>query len=177
MRRETLWTLAGVAAVAGGFVDLIGPLLYPHMVEQAQLLTYVGIDLFLLLGMLGLQSATGQATGWAGLVGFVTAVGGVLLVRSSAANVLGPSTYAIASAVWAIGMAIWGLAQLRPRTPFRWAGQLWFFAVLVPLAPMMFGDRRPSHQHEAHALFALGFIVLGVQLVRVSRASGEDRPT
>jgi len=174
MRRETLWVLAGIAAVVGGLTDLVGPLLYPHLAEPARQAVYVLIDVLLLFGLLGLQSAAGRAMGWFGLVGFVVAVSGVLLVRSSSANVLGPSTYTIAASVWAVGMAIIGLAQLRPRTPFRMAGYLWMLTVIIPLVAMLFRDHRPSQQAFAHALFALGFIVTGVQLVRQGRASTGD---
>jgi hypothetical protein len=170
MRRETLLTLAGAATVLGGLIDLLGPLAYPHMAQQPKLMIYVLIDVLLLFGLIGLQSAAGRAAGWLGLVGFVLAVSGVLLVRSSAANVLGPSTYPIGSGVWAIGMAIMGLAQLRPRTRFRVAGYLWMLAVGLPLVAMIFRDHRPSTLATAHILFALGFIAVGVQLIRQPRA-------
>ena len=99
MRQETVWRLAGVAAVLGGLIDLVGPLLYPHMAQPARLLTYVLIDVLLLFGMLGVQSVAGRAMGWLGLLGFVIAVTGVLLVRTSAAGIWGAASYTVASAV------------------------------------------------------------------------------
>ena len=68
MRQETVWRLAGLAAVIGGLIDLVGPLVYPHLAEPARQSTYVLIDLLLLFGMLGVQSVAGRATGWLGLV-------------------------------------------------------------------------------------------------------------
>ncbi|AZS22807.1 MULTISPECIES: hypothetical protein [unclassified Caulobacter] len=174
MDRNAVLRLAGLAAIVGGLIDLFGPLVYPHMAQQPKLITYVLIDVLLLLGLFGLLSATWRSTGWLGLAGFVVAVTGVLLVRSSATNVLGPSTDAIAAAVWAIGMAIIGVAQLRPRTPFRLAGCLWMLTVIIPLVAMLFQDHRASRSATAHALFALGFMVAGAQLVRRPQSISGD---
>ncbi|MDI1365549.1 MAG: hypothetical protein PSX79_11905 [bacterium] len=173
MRRGTLWILAGVAAILGGLVDLTGPLLYPHLAEPARQAVYVLIDGLLLFGLLGLQSATGRAIGWLGLAGFVAAVSAVLLVRSSATNVLGPQTYMLASSLWSIAMAVIGVALLRARAPYKVAAGLWIAALVIGLAGLALKDQGLAHRLAA-AAFALASVALGLGLIRQGRALSGD---
>jgi hypothetical protein len=173
MRRETLWVLAGIAAVVGGLIDLVGPLLYPHLAEPARQAVYVAIDVLLLFGLLGLQSAAGRAMGVTGLVGFVVAVSAILLVRSSATNVLGPATYALASSIWVVGMVVISAAILRKRLPFKTSAGLWIAALVIGLAGLALKDQGLAHRLAA-TCFALASVALGVQLVRQGRAVSGD---
>jgi hypothetical protein len=173
MRRETLWTLAGLAAVVGGLIDLAGPWLYPHLSEPARQAVYVLIDVLLLFGLLGLQSASGRAMGVLGLVGFAIAVSAVLLVRSSATNVLGGSTYALASSVWVIGMVVVAIAILRARLPYKTSAGLWIATLVVGLAGIALKDQGLAHRLAA-ACFALASVALGAQLIRQGRAVSGD---
>ena len=172
MRRETLWTLAGVAAFAGGLVDLAGPLLYPHMAEPARQAVYVLIDALLLFGMLGLQSAAGRMMGWPGLAGFIVAVTAILLVRSSATHVLGPQTYRIASSLWSTGMVMMSVCLLLARAPFRAPAVLWIATLVIGLAGLALKDQGLAHRLAA-ACFALAFVALGIQLIRQGRTAGD----
>jgi hypothetical protein len=167
MRQATLWRLAGLAAVLGGLIDLVGPLLYPHMAQPLRLSTYVAIDALLLFGMLGVQSVAGWIMGWPGLVGFVIAVSGVLLVRTSAAGIWGAASYTVASAVWSIGMVVIGAALLSKRAPFRMAAGLWIAAFAIGLAGLALKDQGLAHRLAAWC-FALGFVAAGVILARTS---------
>ena len=167
MRQETVWRLAGAAAVAGGLIDLVGPLVYPHLGQPLKLSTYVVIDVLLLFGMLGVQSVAGKATGWLGLAGFVIAVSGVLLVRTSAAGIWGEASYTVASAIWSIGMVVTGAAFLLKRAPFRVAAALWIAAFVIGLAGLALKDQGLAHR-LAGWCFALGFIAAGVILARTA---------
>ena len=167
MRQETVWRLAGLAAVVGGLIDLIGPLVYPHLSEPARQSTYVLIDLLLLFGMLGVQSVTGRTTGWLGLAGFVIAVTGVALVRTSAATIFGAASYVIASSIWSIGMVVTGVALLSKKGPFRLASALWIAAFVIGLAGLVLKDQGLAHRLAAWC-FALGFVAAGVILARTS---------
>ncbi|WP_201721626.1 hypothetical protein [Caulobacter sp. B11] len=173
MRRETLWRLAGVAAVVGGLVDLTGPLIYPHLTEPARQMVYVLIDLLLLFGLLGLQSAAGRVLGWPGLAGFVVAVTAVLLVRSSATNLLGPQSYMIAASLWSIAMAVIAVAVLRARAPFRTSAILWIAALVIGLVGLALKDQGLLHRLAASS-FALASVALGVDLIRQAKASTGD---
>ncbi|KQY29371.1 hypothetical protein ASD38_08430 [Caulobacter sp. Root487D2Y] len=167
MRQQTIWRLAGLAAVLGGTIDLFGPLLYPHLAEPVRLSTYVLIDVLLLFGMLGVQSVAGRVMGWPGLVGFVIAVSGVLLVRSSAAGIWGAASYTVASAVWSIGMVVVGAALLAGKGPFRAPAALWIAAFVIGLAGLALKDQGLAHR-LAGWCFALGFVAAGVILARTA---------
>lgn len=167
MRQQTIWRLAGLAAVLGGLIDLVGPLFYPHLTQPVRLSTYVLIDVLLLLGMLGVQSVAGRVMGWPGLVGFVIAVSGVLLVRTSAAGIWGGASYAVASAIWSIGMVVVGAALLAQKGPFRVAAALWIAAFLIGLAGLALKDQGLAHR-LAGWCFALGFVAAGVILARTA---------
>ena len=167
MRQQIVWRLAGVAAVAGGLIDLVGPLFYPHLAEPLKLSTYVLIDVLLLFGMLGVQSVAGRAMGWPGLVGFVVAVSGVLLVRTSAAGIWGAASYTVASAIWSIGMVVISVALLSKRGPFRMAAALWIAAFVIGLAGLALKDQGLAHRLAAWC-FALGFVAAGVILARTA---------
>ena len=173
MRRETLWVLAGIAAVVGGLTDLVGPLLYPHLAEPARQGVYVLIDVLLLFGMLGLQSAAGPTMGWPGLAGFVVAVTAILLVRSSATHVLGPQTYMIASSLWSIGMVMMSICLLLARATFRIPAILWIAAFVIGLAGLVLKDQGLAHRLAA-ASFALASIALGMDLIRLARTPSGD---
>ncbi len=165
MRQETVWRLAGVAAVLGGLIDLVGPLFYPHMAEPTRQATYVLIDVLLLLGMLGVQSATGRSTGWWGVVGLAVGVSAVLVVRSSMA--LGPGAYPIASALWVMGMVVMSLGILRAKGPLGGAASLWLLTFIIGVVGIGLEGQVPTHRLAA-AAFALGFIAAGVRLVQIS---------
>jgi len=173
MKRETLWILAGVAAVVGGLIDLAGPWLYPFLAEPARQAVYVLIDVLLLFGLLGLQSVAGRTMSALGLVGFVIAVSAVLLVRSSATHVLGSQTYMIASSLWSIGMVVMSVCLLLGRSPFRASAILWIAAPVIGLAGLVLKDHGLTHRLAA-ACFALAFVALGAQLIRQGRAVSGD---
>jgi hypothetical protein len=165
MRDQTLWKLAGVAALAGGLIDLAGPLVYPHLAESSRQVVYVVIDVLLLLGMLGVQFVTGRLTGWWGVVGLAIGASAVLVVRSSAA--LGPGVYPAAAAVWVIGMVLMSLGILRVRAPLGGAASLWLATFVIGLVGLGLKGQVPTHRIAA-AAFALGFVVAGVRLITLS---------
>jgi hypothetical protein len=167
MRQQTIWRLAGLAAVLGGVIEVLGPLAYPRMADPVRLSTYVLIDLLLLLGMLGVQSVARPVLGAPGLVGLVIAVTGVLLVRSSSAGIWGAASYTIASAIWSIGMVVVGATLLARKGPFRVASALWIAAFVIGLAGLVLKDQGLAHRLAAWC-FALGFVAAGVILARTA---------
>lgn len=165
MERASTLRLAGAAVLLGVAIDVVAPfLIYPRLVEPQPHLVYVLIDLLLLIGMLGARALSARATGLLGLAGFVLAVLGVLLVRTSSAEVFGAASYVIASAVWSIGMAVWAADLLRVRV-LRLAAGLWIAALLVGLAGLALKDHGPV-AHMAKMTFLLGFVAVGVQLFK-----------
>ena len=165
MENRSVLRLAGLATIAGAVIDIVAPfLIYPRLSGTQPHLVYVTIDLLLLIGMLGVRSVSGRSTGALGLIGFVVALFGVMLVRTSSARIFGETSYMIASSVWSIGMVVWSLALLRART-FRVSAWLWIAALVIGLVGVALKDHGPV-AHVAKMSFILGFVVAGVDLIR-----------
>lgn len=162
--RSTL-RLAGVATLAGAAIDVIAPLaIYPRLSQPWPHLIYVIIDLLLVIGMLGLRAASARSTGPLALAGFVLALLGVMLVRTSEAKIFGEASYMIASSAWSIGMVLWSVDLLKART-FRLAAALWIAALVVGLAGLVVKDGG-TIAHLAKWAFIGGFAVVGLELLR-----------
>ena len=166
MQSRTILRLAGVAAIAGAAVDILAPfLIYPRLADPWPHLVYAIIDFLLLLGMLGVWSASRKAASVLGLVGFVVAVFAVMLVRTSSAKIFGEATYMIGSSVWSIGTVVWSLDLLRAKGPFRIAAGLWIAALVIGLAGLALKDHGPI-AHVAKISFIAAFVCAGVGLIR-----------
>jgi hypothetical protein len=168
MDQRVVLRLAGVAAVGGAAIDVLGPAVYPRLADPWPHLIYVVIDLLLLLAMLGVWSASRKAASGLGLAGFVIAVVGVMLVRTSSARIFGEASYMIAASVWSIGMVIWSADLFRARQLFRNAGGLWILALLLGLAGVVLKVEALS-AHLPKLAFSGGFAAAGLDLFRAAR--------
>ena len=169
MQQRTVLRLAGAAVIVGAAIDVVAPfLIYPRLVEPQPHLVYVTIDLLLMIGMLGVWSASQRTASILGLVGFVLGLLGVMLVRTSSAKIFGEASYMIASSVWSIGMVIWAVDLLRAKV-FRAPAALWIAALVIGLAGLAMKDHGPI-AHVAKMSFIVGFIVAGIDLVRTREA-------
>jgi hypothetical protein len=166
MENRSVLRLAGVATSLGAAIDILAPFaIYPRLVQPWPHLVYVLIDLLLLCGMLGVRSVSGRSTGPLALTGFVLALLGVLLVRTSSANIFGEASYVIASSVWSIGMVVWSVDLLRTGKAFRIAAGLWIAAFVIGLAGLVLKDHGPV-AHMAKMSFILGFVAAAVELLK-----------
>jgi len=165
MKQRSVLRLAGAATMVGAAIDVLAPfLIYPRLVDPQPHLVYVLIDLLLLFGMLGVWSASQRTASALGLVGYVAALLGVLLVRTSSAEIFGGASYMIASSLWSIGMVIWAIDLLRAKV-FRIPAALWIAALFIGLAGLALKDHGPI-AHVAKMSFILGFVVAGLDLMK-----------
>ena len=165
MERRSVLRLAGAATLAGAAIDVVAPfLIYPRLVEPQPHLVYATIDLLLLIGMLGVRSVTARATGPLALAGFVLALFGVMLVRTSSARIFGEASYMIASSLWSIGMVVWAVDLLRAKV-FRVTAAFWVAALVIGLAGLLLKDHGPV-AHVAKMSFIHGFVAAGVGLIK-----------
>jgi hypothetical protein len=168
MEHRTVLRLTGVAAITGAAIDVLGPAIYPRLAEPWPHLIYVTIDLLLLFGMLGVWSATRRTVSVLGLAGFVVAVFGIMLVRTSSAKIFGESSYVIAASIWSIGMVIWSLDLARAKDLFRKSAGLWILALAVGLVGLAVKDQGLI-AHLPKLAFAGGFIAAGFDLFKAAR--------
>ncbi|WP_419318959.1 hypothetical protein ACN2C7_18605 [Caulobacter sp. ErkDOM-E] len=166
MERRSVLRLAAVATLVGAAIDIFAPfVIYPRLAEPWPHLVYVAIDLLLLFGMLAVRSVSGRSAGPLALAGFVLALLGLMLVRTSSASIFGEASYMIASSVWSIGMAVWSVDLLRAGGAFRIAAGLWITALVIGLAGLILKDQGPI-AHVAKMAFILGFVAAAVDLLK-----------
>lgn len=172
MESRPVLRLAAIATLVGAAIDILAPfVLYPRLAEPWPHLVYVIIDVLLLFGMLAVRSVSGRSTGPLALVGFVLALLGLMLVRTSSAAIFGEASYMIASSIWSIGMVVWSVDLLRARGAFRIAAGLWIAALVIGLAGLVLKDQGPI-AHVAKMAFILGFVAAAVDLFK---ARGEPQ--
>ena len=165
MQQRTVLRLAGVAVLIGAAVDIVAPfLIYPRLVEPQPHLVYVAIDLLLMIGMLGVWSASKPFASALGLIGLVLGLLGVMLVRTSSAKIFGEASYMIASSIWSIGMVVWAIDLLRAKV-FRISAGLWIAALVIGLVGVALKDHGPV-AHVAKMSFIAGFVCAGLSLIK-----------
>src|SRR4051794_21384518 len=130
MRAHTLVRWGGVAAVAGGILRGVTALL-PSGHTMVIHLTYLTVDLLLLLAVIGLYVFQRERSGgWWAFGALLAALGaGVLIVD----DLFSPTfaLYPIASVVFALGLGVFALGAWRARTLPRWVAALWLAAIVV----------------------------------------------
>jgi hypothetical protein len=85
MSRATLIRAGGMAAIVGGILRAAASFAPSVGSDIEQQLLYLLVDIFLLLGLLGFYELRHQDVGQAGALGFMLALVGLLVVRSSRA--------------------------------------------------------------------------------------------
>ena len=166
MQPDALFRLSGLAALLGGLARIISAF---ELVRDPIALEwlYSGIDVLLVLGLMGVYLAHAEKLRLLGLVSFIVAVAGFSFIGGPDADPFGFSTYEQGAAVIAIAMAGFIIAWLRARVrpwgaPLCWFGSTSAAGVLGML-PAPFPDYGFM---AAGALFGLGFVLAGLPLLR-----------
>jgi hypothetical protein len=164
MTPATAYRLAGLCAVIGGLMRLLSPLVAGLDAQTTQIVWLV-TDILLLLGLTGIYGYSRKLLGLTGLIGFTLAVIGVLIVRSSGAEVFGPRTYAYGAVIWTVGMAVLAFPMLLRGVGHMVAAGFWTLALLIGI----FSVLRPGQSWgviAAGVAFSLGYIAAGLPLFR-----------
>ena len=163
MTPATAYRLAGLCAVFGGLLRLLSPFL--GLDGQNQQIVWLVTDVFLLLGLTGIYGYSRKLLGLTGMLGFTLAVIGVLIVRSTGAEVFGPRTYAYGAVIWTVGMAVLAFPMLLRGVGHMVAAGFWTLALLIGIFSVM----RPGESwglRAAAITFSLGYIAAGLPLFR-----------
>jgi hypothetical protein len=173
MDRQTLVRWAGIAAIAAGTLRGITALL-PAAQTPAIHLTYLVIDLLLLLAVVGLFTFQRERTGGWGVLGALLAgLGAVLLIFD---DLFSPTfaLYPIASVVFALGLGVMALGAWLARTLPRWIPALWLAAIVVGALSLGIAALQPLFVLSG-LLLAAGFVSAGVYLFAAPEHIPQDQ--
>lgn len=165
MNYAALYRGAGLAAITGGLLRVASTFLI--VVDPATLeWLYTGIDVLLLLGLIGIYLSRAERLGFLGLASFVVAVASLSFIGGPDADPFGFSTYEQGAAALAIAMVGLSIAWLRAAEkpigpPLCWFGSVVCVGALNFIQPL-------NHYGFtlAGVLFGLGFALAGLALVR-----------
>ena len=105
MSRTTLVRTGGTAAIVGGVLRAAASFAPGVDSNIEQQLLYLAVDIFLLLGLLGFYELRYQDAGRTGAVGFLLAIVGLVVVRSSRA-IPGFDLYPVGALIFVGGMIV-----------------------------------------------------------------------
>jgi hypothetical protein len=159
MRMETLLRGGGGAAILAGVLRAAGSFVSGGSEVERQSLYFI-IDLLLLLGVFTAYAQNHEALGRWGATGFLTAVAGVLLVRSSSA-VPGVDLYPAGALSVAIGWVLLSLDWWKKAHGASFVPVLFVLSLMTGLASQI-GSR-------SAALFVASGVIFGAAMVGVGR--------
>lgn len=163
MTKNTLLRLSAVAAIVGGVLRVADAFMAAAVAVHIQQGAYFVIDLMLLFGLCGIYLSRSNRLGWAGLIGFVASVTGILMVRGSVLSLFGLSAYLIGATVTLVGVVAIGTSMLIHAAFPKLAPILWIASLIIGLIGLLF----PAMSWGvllAGVTFATGFIVAGINL-------------
>ena len=159
--------------MVGGALRLVDAYLATTGAVQAQQITYFVTDLMLALGLLGIYLPRRKILGVVGLLGFVAALAGLLVVRAAVLNGFGPNAYLIGATVTLVGVVAMSAALLA-RTSFpKLAPFLWMASFAVGLVGLL-SAKLAWAIALAGILFGVGFIVAGIHLLQSRHETRSD---
>ena len=161
MSRENLFRLTAIVAVVAGVLRAIDSFAFEFMSSGASEKLFLVTDIFLLLALIGLYARLSGAIGWSGLLGFIVALVGIVMVRSAGDNI---DAYVYGATVVAVGTAIFGATIIAVRA-FPVIGPiLWIVALIAGVGAYLVESDWAFE--FAGVAFGLGFVLAGLNLFR-----------
>ena len=167
MSKASLVSLGGIAAVLAGILRGIGSFIPDTSPEVALQLLYILTDIFILLGIFALYGVQYKEIGKLGFLGFLIAVVGILVIRSSKA-ITGVNLYPAGSLIFSLGLIILGIRLWLANVLPSWIVGFWSLSVLVGII----GYFVPSLDLlfvVAGLMFATGFAAAGIKLQSLAK--------
>ena len=160
MNTQTLFNLAGTAAIIGGAMRVGEPLLKAAFHGSSLLISYFAIDVFLLFGLIGWYAWRSEKLGIAGLIGFLSGAVGILIIRSAA--IFAPQGYAVGATLLLAGLVMMNVPALIRRDGPVCPPLLWLIAFVCGLGSLAYAPLA----FVAGTVFGIGYIFAGISLLR-----------
>lgn len=165
MNYPTLYRLSGVAAIAGGLLRVASS--FPLVQDEITLQwLYTGIDVLLLMGIIGIYLDRAEKLGFLGLASFGVAVASLSFIGGPDADPFGFSTYEQGAAALAIAMVGLSMAWVRVGEKPVWPALAWFGSVIVVGLLSFIPPVAQYGMPAAGTLFGLGFVLAGLPLLK-----------
>ena len=170
MSKASLIRLGGIAAVLAGILRGFASFIPATTPDAALQLLYLLTDIFILLGIFALYGVGYKDTGKLGFLGFLIAVAGLLVIRSSKA-ITGVDLYPAGWLIFSLGLIILGIRLWLANILPSWVVGLWSLSVLVGII----GYFVPSLDLlfvAAGLMFAIGYAAAGIKLQSAAKDIG-----
>ena len=169
MSKASLMGLGGIAAILAGILRGVASFIPDTTPDVALQLLYFSTDVFILLGIIALYGIQHKETGKLGLWGFLIAIVGILVIRSSRA-ITGVDLYPAGALIFSLGLNILGIRLWLANVLPGWVVGLWVLSILagvivyfVPWLNLLFVI--------AGLMFAVGFAAAGIKLWSASKTA------
>jgi hypothetical protein len=160
-----LLRLCAFAAIVGGALRVADAYLATTGAVRALQIAYFVTDVMLLFGLCGIYFPLRKILGSVGLFGFVAAVVGLLIVRTSRLNGLGSIAYLIGAAVTLFGVVAMATVMLARKAFPKLGPALWIASLIVGLIGLT-STKLSWAVALAGVLFGIGFVVAGINLLQ-----------
>lgn len=167
MSRGALIRAGGTAAIVGGILRTAASFVPSLGSDTERQLLYLGVDMFLLLGLLGFYELRYQDVGRTGALGFLLALLGLVVVRSSHV-ISGRDLYPVGATAVAGGLIVlcgraWSVKTLRV-----WVPTVFVVSTLVGLVGTVAGNSARLLVVSG-VLFGAAFAGLGLEMRSAAR--------
>lgn len=160
-----LFKWSGAASILAGIFTILGSFIASSGGNES--LTWIfGLgNIFTLFALIGIYGVQAETSGWLGLVGFILAsAGNMLLVGGDQQTLAGMNFVLLGSSVSSLGLIILAAATLRSKVFPKVVPLLWILAPLVGIPGMISGGLANFFVAMAGVIFGLGFVAAGYYL-------------
>jgi hypothetical protein len=169
MAKSSLISLGGIAAILAGILRGVASFLPAATPDLALQLLYFLTDVFILLGVMALYGIQYQETGKLGFLGFLIAVVGILVIRSSRA-ITGVDLYPAGALIFSLGLNIIGIRLWLANVLPIWVVGFWAVSILAGVI-VYFSPSLNLLLVVAGLMFAIGFAAAGIKLRSAAKKS------
>lgn len=162
MSKSILIRFGGLAAILAGVLRGIASFVPATAPDIALQILYFFTDVFIVLGIMAMYGVNYKETGKSGLFGFVIAIIGIEIVRSSNA-ISGVNLYPAGALLFSAGLSLFGISLWKANGIPGWIAVCWILSIFAGAVVYLFPGLSLLFP-IAGMLFAAGLIGAGFRL-------------